>query len=90
MPADEKTIQPEVLQRIIRIQTLTLIWMSVEAAVSLRAAWMARSPALLAFGATARSNFSRRVLCFGAFTRHLTGNMRRSERAKLQAACCSS
>ncbi len=41
---------PEVLQRVRWIQTLTLMWMSVEAVVSLGAAWMARSPALLAFG----------------------------------------
>src|SRR5260370_13726676 len=40
----------ETFQRIQRIQTLTLIWMTVEAAISLAAAWMARSPALLAFG----------------------------------------
>jgi len=33
-----------------RIQAVTIIWMSVEAAVSLWAAWIARSPALLAFG----------------------------------------
>lgn len=33
-----------------RIQTLTILWMTVEAFVSLSAAWMARSPALLAFG----------------------------------------
>lgn len=40
----------EVTRRVIRIQALTLVWMSVEAAVSLCAAWMARSPALLGFG----------------------------------------
>lgn len=50
MSAEEKTIRPEVLQRVIWIQTLTLVWMSAEAVVSLGAAWMARSPALLAFG----------------------------------------
>lgn len=33
-----------------RIQTVTIVWMTVEAAVSLSAAWKARSPALLAFG----------------------------------------
>jgi divalent metal cation (Fe/Co/Zn/Cd) transporter len=38
------------LKRIQRIQTLTIAWMSVEAALSLWAAWMARSPALAAFG----------------------------------------
>jgi divalent metal cation (Fe/Co/Zn/Cd) transporter len=38
------------LQRIRLIQAITIGWMSVEAVVSLLAAWMARSPALLAFG----------------------------------------
>jgi divalent metal cation (Fe/Co/Zn/Cd) transporter len=37
-------------QLIQRIQTVTILWMTVEASVSLAAAWMARSPALLAFG----------------------------------------
>jgi divalent metal cation (Fe/Co/Zn/Cd) transporter len=40
----------DTIRRIQRIQAITIIWMSVEAAVSLSAAWMARSPALLAFG----------------------------------------
>lgn len=35
----------------IQIQALTLIWMSVEALISLGAAWAARSPALAGFGA---------------------------------------
>jgi divalent metal cation (Fe/Co/Zn/Cd) transporter len=50
MAAEENTTPSEVLQRVIWIQALTLIWMSAEAAVSLFAAWRARSPALLAFG----------------------------------------
>ena len=50
MSAEGNSTPPEVLQRVLWIQTLTLIWMSVEAVVSLGAAWMARSPALLAFG----------------------------------------
>jgi divalent metal cation (Fe/Co/Zn/Cd) transporter len=33
-----------------RIQTVTILWMTVEVAVSLSAAWTAHSPALLAFG----------------------------------------
>src|SRR5260370_15156020 len=40
----------ETFRRMQRIQTLTIVWMTVEAAISLAAAWMARSPALLAFG----------------------------------------
>jgi divalent metal cation (Fe/Co/Zn/Cd) transporter len=38
------------LRRIQRLQTLTIIWMSVETLVALAAAWTAHSPALLGFG----------------------------------------
>jgi divalent metal cation (Fe/Co/Zn/Cd) transporter len=38
------------IRRIQRVQTLTIAWMSAEAAVSLFAAWRASSPSLLAFG----------------------------------------
>jgi divalent metal cation (Fe/Co/Zn/Cd) transporter len=38
------------VRRVRRVQTITIVWMSVEAAISLFAAWRARSPALLAFG----------------------------------------
>lgn len=48
--APPKTFSLEATRRIIQIQALTLVWMSVEAAVSLGAAWAARSPALLGFG----------------------------------------
>jgi divalent metal cation (Fe/Co/Zn/Cd) transporter len=41
---------PDAIRRIQRVQTVTIAWMSVEAAVSLFAAWRANSPALLAFG----------------------------------------
>src|SRR5450755_583080 len=41
---------PDAIRRIQRVQTLTIAWMSVEAGVSLFAAWRARSPVLLAFG----------------------------------------
>jgi hypothetical protein len=37
-------------RRIVRLQIITLVWMSVEAAVSLRTAWRAHSPALFRFG----------------------------------------
>jgi divalent metal cation (Fe/Co/Zn/Cd) transporter len=41
---------PEAIRRIQRVQTVTIAWMTVEAAVSLFASWRAHSPALLAFG----------------------------------------
>lgn len=40
----------EMVRRIRRLQGITIAWMSVEAVVSLFAAWQAHSPALLAFG----------------------------------------
>src|ERR1700688_4740377 len=45
-----QTASPDAILRIQRVQTVTIAWMSVEAVVSLFAAWQARSPALLAFG----------------------------------------
>jgi len=45
-----QTTPPDAIRRIQRVQTLTIVWMSVEAVVSLFAAWRVRSPALLAFG----------------------------------------
>src|SRR5271170_4170337 len=41
---------PDAFRRIRRVQAITIAWMSVEAVVSIFAAWRARSPALLAFG----------------------------------------
>jgi len=41
---------PDILRRVVRLQVVTLIWMTVEAAVALAAAAIARSPALLGFG----------------------------------------
>lgn len=43
-------LPPEIARRILRIQILTLVWMTIEATVSLRTAWAAHSPALLGFG----------------------------------------
>jgi divalent metal cation (Fe/Co/Zn/Cd) transporter len=40
----------DIVRRVLQIQAFTLIWMSVEATVSLGASWVAHSPALLAFG----------------------------------------
>ena len=41
---------PENSRRILRLQVLTMAWMTVEAVVSLAAAWNSHSPALFAFG----------------------------------------
>jgi divalent metal cation (Fe/Co/Zn/Cd) transporter len=57
---------PDAIRRIQRVQTVTIAWMSVEALVSLFAAWRARSPALLAFGGdSAIELFSAVVVLWG-------------------------
>jgi divalent metal cation (Fe/Co/Zn/Cd) transporter len=48
--APSETFPPEISRRVVRIQVLTLVWMTVEAVASLGAAWFARSPVLLGFG----------------------------------------
>jgi len=40
----------DVSRKVLQLQIITLIWMSVEAIVSLGTAWTSHSPALLAFG----------------------------------------
>ncbi len=41
---------PDVSRRVLQLQILTIVWMTVEAVVSLGTAWSSHSPALLAFG----------------------------------------
>src|SRR5580704_4884907 len=41
---------PDVTRRVLQLQVLTIVWMSVEAVISLSAAWRSHSPALFAFG----------------------------------------
>jgi divalent metal cation (Fe/Co/Zn/Cd) transporter len=45
-----QSASPIAIRQIQRVQIVTIAWMSVEAAVSLFAAWRASSPSLLAFG----------------------------------------
>lgn len=40
----------EVARRVLQFQVLTIVWMTIEAVVSLWTAWSSHSPALLAFG----------------------------------------
>ena len=50
MSAATSSELPDVSQRVLQLQVLTIAWMTLEAVVSLGAAWSSRSPALLAFG----------------------------------------
>ena len=67
MSTGQSAISRQVLQRVMRIQTLTLVWMSVEAMVSLGSAWIARSPALLAFGGDSAIELLSAVVVFWRF-----------------------
>jgi divalent metal cation (Fe/Co/Zn/Cd) transporter len=50
MGSISEVLTQDTLRRIQRIQVITIIWMCIETTTSLSGAWMARSPALLAFG----------------------------------------
>jgi len=43
-------VASHLLRLVVRLQALTIVWMVIEAAVALGAAWRARSPALVGFG----------------------------------------
>jgi divalent metal cation (Fe/Co/Zn/Cd) transporter len=69
---------PDAIRRIQRVQTVTIAWMSVEAAVSLFAAWRASSPALLAFGGdSAIELFSAVVVLWRFRSTHAHGDTER-------------
>jgi divalent metal cation (Fe/Co/Zn/Cd) transporter len=53
-----------------RIQTVTIFWMSVEAVVSLSAAWRAHSPALVAFGGDSAVELLSAVVVLWRFGSH--------------------
>src|SRR5260370_7276853 len=40
---------PDFLRRVVRLQVLTIVWMTIESVVALVAAWTPRTPALLGF-----------------------------------------
>jgi divalent metal cation (Fe/Co/Zn/Cd) transporter len=50
MTAITSSEPPAISRRVLQLQVLTMIWMSVEAIVSLVTAWASHSPALLGFG----------------------------------------
>jgi divalent metal cation (Fe/Co/Zn/Cd) transporter len=70
-----------VVRRIQRVQAITIAWMSVEAVVSLFAAWQARSSALLAFGGGSAIELASAVVVLWRFRAHAA-----QERAEHRAA----
>src|ERR1700674_2463092 len=50
MSAATSSELPDVSRRVVQLQALAIVWMTVEAVVSLGSAWSSHSPALFAFG----------------------------------------
>ena len=77
-------IPTDASRRIQRVQAITIIWMSVEAAVSLLAAWRARSPALLAFGGDSAIELASAVVVLWRFQANVA--QERAERRAVRIA----
>jgi uncharacterized membrane protein len=71
--------------RIQRIQTITICWMAVEAAVSLTAAWTARSPALLAFGGDSGIELLSAIVVLWRFRAHAAQQQSENLAARIAA-----
>lgn len=68
----------ELQRRVQKLQTVTVAWMVVEAAVSLISSWMARSPALLAFGGDSAIELASALVVLWAFRN--SGSNHKAER----------
>jgi divalent metal cation (Fe/Co/Zn/Cd) transporter len=75
----------DTIRSIQRIQTLTIVWMTVEAAVSLGAAWMARSPALLAFGGDSAIELLSAIAVLWRFRAHADQQQSEKRAARIAA-----
>ena len=82
MAALPKALAPEMTHRIIRIQALTFVWMSAQAAVSLGAAWASHSPALIGFGGDSAIEFLSAVVVLRRFQVPSGGRTRRRTSSK--------
>ncbi len=75
----------DTFRRIRQIQTVTIVWMTVEAAVSLAAAWMARSPALLAFGGDSAIELFSAIVVLWRFRAHADQEQSEKHAARIAA-----
>jgi divalent metal cation (Fe/Co/Zn/Cd) transporter len=77
-------VPTDAARRIQRVQAITIVWMSVEAAISLLAAWRARSPALLAFGGDSAIELASAVVVLWRF--HASAAREHAERRAARIA----
>jgi divalent metal cation (Fe/Co/Zn/Cd) transporter len=88
MPADLQipTEDKDIVWRIRRIQVFTIVWMSIEAALSLLAAWMTRSPSLLAFGGDSAIELISAIVVWRRFRTHSEAEQAESRAARIAGA----
>jgi divalent metal cation (Fe/Co/Zn/Cd) transporter len=86
MPAVLPMPMEATIRRIQRLQVFTIVWMSIEAALSLLAAWMARSPALLAFGGDSAIELISAIVVWRRFRAHSAQEQAESRAARLAGA----
>ena len=75
----------DTFRRIRQIQTVTIAWMTVEAAVSLFAAWMARSAALFAFGGDSAIELISAIVVLWRFRAHADQEQSEQDAARVAA-----
>lgn len=78
MSSTESARASSLSRRVLQLQRFTIAWMMVEAAVSLLAAWRARSPALLGFGGDSAIELFSAAVVFWRFRSN--SNPERAER----------
>jgi len=74
------------IRRIQRLQIFTIVWMFIEAVLSLVAAWMARSPSLLAFGGDSAIELISGIVVWRRFRDHSEAEQTESRAARLAGA----
>ena len=74
------------LHRVRLIQAITIAWMSAEALVSLSAAWMAHSPALMAFGGDSAIELLSAVVVYWRFRSKWSGEHTEQLAARITGA----
>ena len=72
--------------RIRWIQKITILWMSIEAVVSSYAAWLARSPALLAFGGDSTIELASAMVVLWEFSKRSESQKIKPQAAKVAGA----
>lgn len=86
MVAGQHISAEDTLLRVQRIQAITIGWMSLEAGVSLWAAWRAKSPALLAFGGDSGIELLSAVIVLWRFRNRLADEVAERRAARIAGA----